>query len=1453
MLIEKDFKFNVVGERGVPKLRKFKHIGLASGILLATLGVASTTGTASADEVASSTTDTSSTFVLDQSAPSTSTESVTTGTPTVSTPEVVTPVAGNSVETAKSDASVAVEAPSTTGSITPSVAESATASAVVDEGMHATNLADAQGEASKDATSVKEKAGTTDGVLRSDVVDETLNKAIKTATSEGVNLTDKGKVTYKTLEEAKSALASQAKALDEVTAKKKANTTAVSKAVDENKAIDAENKDEADRVAKFNADGLEAMKLKNAQGQAEVDKYNAEQRALVDSENQQGQAEVDKFNAEQKASADKANADSAEKARLENESRQVDYANKLKEIEDVIKYNEGVRQRNADNLAAIEKRNKDAKDAYDKALNEYNDKLARSSKTTSDNSSAKEQYEAELAKYNSAKAELDKKKAEYEANLAKYNEALKDYESKVVDYQSKNADYLAKMAEYKAKLAELESKKTQEGYAKEVLSQSLDLNAREPQAVIVNQSSQPSRVIQKGDSSLGGYNKILGSSNYLVYDNFATNQTLSFDYTNLTHSKFNGKSISSVHYDITNIQSPLGATSVKLVVPNDPTEGFIAYREDGNGNWRQDRMEFKVTARYTLSDGSVAKFTPETPAVFTHYSLNHNDIGLEYVKDSSGKLVGINGSTIEYQASEGLARSGGSNRPEHIGLNEEWDTSSSRYVYKGAILSNATSGDSYTVTFGQGDMPKEVGGKTYWFALNTLPVTPVVPNVPTDNRVPEPVKPEAPSKPDLTPLTPPAQPNFVPVDNVPEKPVEPTPESFTPEKEKEVPSTPNKPDTVNPTVVTPTTKTFTPKEFTPKTFTPDTFTPKTPKVKPHVDVPEVVNLSADYRGAVVEQSPSIVKDVVNGDGVSVNGQLVVKGQEKTWVLTNGVLKAGRDDVTTLEISDPLPAGFEVSHERLVADNKGFDVSVTETGSTVLRANAETLALLNADKSKEVTIPNIVVTGRPLNDGATYENTYEMKVITPSGTFTTHSNTPVIYTSGRDPKKPRPKDPNGNPPVPHDNFIKPVKSVLDDKGNDINGSSVLPNTTLNYNLHLDYDQYKGVVATKSEVANGFAGIDSHTVGAFSNVELVKATAENGDDVTSMFESINVLSNEARTEVVNKILANAGYEPKGDFHIYKVKDSQAFYDKYVSKGISVNLSLKASIAEAFAKANDGKSIDNSIAQIDFGNGYTGNTVTNKVTLPKNHKSLVDSKGKAITEAETKDGSSVSIGDMVTYKLEGWTVPSGRGYDLTSYTFNDDTDESHDEYQGFMAIARTDIKLTDGSTIAKGSDLSKYAKDSYSKSTGVFKLDFDKDFLAKVSRDSEFGADVSLRVKRIAEGTVVNEYTLDVNGNPVISNKVITKTIVPPAPDKPKEPKTPTPETPKPDVPVKEVPKSPTPEAPTPVASTPDSPTPVNELPNTGESDSSATALVGLATVVGALGLAGVSRKRRVSDKG
>ncbi|MFD3049684.1 GbpC/Spa domain-containing protein, partial [Streptococcus agalactiae] len=426
------------------------------------------------------------------------------------------------------------------------------------------------------------------------------------------------------------------------------------------------------------------------------------------------------------------------------------------------------------------------------------------------------------------------------------------------------------MERYKRDLAEIS--KGEEGYISQALAQALNLNNGEPQARHSADTRNPNRIVAKGDAMLGGYSKILDSIGFFVYDTFKTGETLSFTYQNLQNARFDGKKITKVAYDITNLVSPTGTHAVQLVVPNDPTEGFIAYRNDGTGNWRTDKMEFRVKAKYFLEDGSQVNFTKEKPGVFTHSSLNHNDIGLEYVKDTSGKFVPINGSTIQV-TNEGLARSLGSNRASDLKLPEEWDTSYSKYAYKGAIVSPVTSGNTYTVTFGQGDMPQNVG-LSYWFALNTLPVARTF-------------KPYSP-KPHVTPK------------------LEPIPE---------------------PVKVVP--KTFTPKTFTPEplvsfkekplekvtqpslTLTKVTL-PKEPKPEPLPKAPKVPTVHYhDYR---LTTTPEIVKEVINTDQVNLHDKTVAKDSTVIYPLTVDAFSPNRAKTKSLTFEDYLPAGYAFDKE-----------------------------------------------------------------------------------------------------------------------------------------------------------------------------------------------------------------------------------------------------------------------------------------------------------------------------------------------------------------------------------------------------------------------------------------------------------------------------------------------------------------------------------------------------------
>ncbi len=534
--------------------------------------------------------------------------------------------------------------------------------------------------------------------------------------------------------------------------------------------------------------------------------------------------------------------------------------------------------------------------------------------------------------------------------------------------------------------------------------------------------------------------------------------------------------------------------------------------------------------------------------------------------------------------------------------------------------------------------------------------------------------------------------------------------------------------------------------------------PGTPDVK---EIPEKETYEVAIHPVIVKQTPANIKAVVNEDGVDVNGKLVPKGSVQTWVLTNSPLVAGREVVTSYTMSDPLPAGFEIDREATEGKNTAWTISYDENGKATLLATQATLDVLNAKRDQDVTIPLAYFVGRPINDGGTYKNTFATLIATSKGEYKVVSNIPVIYTPGNDPETPR-ETPNGENPTPDDNLIQPKKDVVDEKGNSINGQSVLPNTILNYVATQDFDQYKGIVASKHAIGKGFLYVDDYLDGAIDGTSLVvdSITAANGDDVRELLDMIHVLSKDSLDEKLQALIKGAGISPVGEFYLWVAKDPEAFYKAYVQQGLDITYNLSFKMKQDFVGT-----ITNQTFQVDFGNGYYGNIVTNEVPQLVVHKDVLDKDGKSI------NNSTVQIGDLVTYKLEGWVIPAGRGYDLHEYRFVDVLQHSHDDYQSFMLEAKVDFTLPDGRVIKKGDDLSSYTETVYNAQTGKFETRFKEEFLAQIPRDQAFGADGYITVKRIASGEVVNEYTLYVNGNPVISNKVVTNTPEPPKPETPK----------------------------------------------------------------------------------
>ncbi|MGQ7503382.1 SspB-related isopeptide-forming adhesin [Streptococcus suis] len=1083
----------------------------------------------------------------------------------------------------------------------------------------------------------------------------------------------------------------------------------------------------------------------------------------------QAQADLTKQTDVVKEATDKQEANTTAIKEATDKNAEIDRQNKA-EAERVAEYNktgqEAVDARNKAGQEAVDTRNAqavakreseaEAVEARNKAGQEAVDARNKSDQAMTDAINKAEQERADL--------ENARLKAEYEAELAK----IANVEAYNAEIRKRNAEAIAKAeadntrlkAEYEAKKAEMQAKTKENGYLSEVVAQSL-IYKSEPNVTIgtiegVTKFVNPEKRQEVSDANrnlvhtVSSYSEgdYVGTVDYSNGTTFLLNvgQTATVTYVGDFSASANGEKITKVVARYTAVASEKGASIV--TVSKDPTETVI-FGSDATQGFVGVGDELHIEKIFYTTSGKVVA-TKENPIIFSISSMNSlgEDSYFEYVKDLSSNMrfVPITGSQVQDHDGKIYASTSIDTIAPYSG--HDSIDSPVRYYGSGALV--AESGDTFGLTVGAS---KHQTG--HWFAMNTNVAAPVLPPLPPYKQI-------------------------------------------TPEQEKEVPTKPVEPTYVTPTLVTFTPEVFVPEKynpepFVPEVFTPETFDPITPKMIPRVEVPEKETYSVSVHPVIVKQTPANIKAVVNEDGVDVNGKLVPKGSTQTWVLTNSPLVAGREVVTSYTMPDPLPAGFEIDREATAIKNTAWTVNYDENGKTTLSATRATLDYLNANRNQDVVVPVAYFVGRPINDGGTYKNTFTTVITTPTGEYKVVSNTPVIYTAGSE----DPRNPGGENPTPYDNLIEPKKDVVDEDGKSIDGQSILPNTNLNYVAEQDFDQYKGIVASQNAIGKGFLYVDDYLDEAIDGTSLVvnSITAANGDDVRELFDMIHVLSKDSLDEKLQALIQDSGISPVGEFYLWVAKDPEAFYKAYVQQGLDITRNLSFKIKQDFVGT-----ITNQTHQVDFGNGYYGNIVTNEVPQLVVHKDVLDKDGKSI------NNGTVQIGDLVTYKLEGWVIPAGRGYDIKEYRFVDLLQHSHDDYQSFVIEAKVDFTLPDGTIIKKGDDLSSYTETVYNAQTGKFETRFKEAFLAQITRDQAFGADGYITVKRIASGEVVNEYTLYVNGNPVISNKVVTNTPEPPKP-----------ETPKPQAPAK-VEKA--------------------QLPNTGDAASYSLSLAGVVTLFASL---------------
>ena len=1263
----------------------------------------------------------------------------------------------------------------------------------------------------------------------------------------------------------------------------------------------AEAKEAYDKAVKENTAKNEALKAENeaikqrnetakANYEAAMKQYEADLAAIKKAKEdndadyqaklaayQTELARVQKANSDAKIAYEKAveentaknNAIQAENEAIKqrNETAKATYEAKIAQYEKDLA---AVKQANAANetdyqtklaayqteLARVQKANADAKAAYEKAVEENTAKnaalQAENEEIKQRNAAAKTDYEAKLAKY--------------EADLAKYKKELAEYPAKLQAYKDEQA-------KIKAAMALAESKKNEDGNLSRPSAQSLIFKS-EPNAELsltttgefVSYTGMEAAVKNTAEFA----NKLFQLDNFKVTDiqnaNYQTNKQESFGtvgkyseynsnvtsgkgptewssvllkrgqsatatYTNLQGTYYQGKKVSKIVYTYTlDPSSKFRNDKAWLGIFKDPTMGVFASAYTGN---TEDATSLFVKTEFQFydEDGQIINFDK---ALMSVASLNREANSIEMAKDYTGNFIKISGSSVGEKngqiyatESENFKKGVGGSRftmYKNSQPDSGWDNADAPNSWYGAGAVEI-SGPSNSMTIGTISSSEVLGQPAandprraeklspkkpnIWFAINGNVRATNLPTITLEKPTPpvEPTAPQAPTYEVEKPLEPaPVVPNY---ENEPTPPVK-TPDQPEPSKPEEPTYETEKP--LEPAPVAPSYE----NEPTPPVKTPDQPEPSKPE-EPNYDPlptpplaptpkqlptpPAVPTVHFHYNRLFAQ--PQINKEIKNEDGVDIDRTLVAKQSVVKFELKTEALTAGRPKTTSFVLVDPLPTGYQFDLEATKAASKGFETSYDKASHTVtFKATEETLAAFNADltKSFETLYPTVV--GRVLNDGATYTNNFTLTV---NDAYGVKSNIVRVTTPGK------PNDPDN----PNNNYIKPLKVNKNKQGVNIDGKEVLAGSTNYYELTWDLDQYKGDKSSKEAIQNGFYYVDDYPEEALTlQPELVKIRDLEGNLVSGIsvqqFDSL-----EAAPKKVQELLKKANITVKGAFQLFSADNPAEFYKNYVAAGKSLLITDPMTVKPEFGQT--GGKYENKAYQIDFGNGYATEVVVNNVPKITPKKDVTISMDPS---SDNIDGQTIPLNQYFNYRLIGGLIPQNHSEDLNDYSFVDDYDQKGDQYTGnYKVLAKVDIRLKDGRVIKAGTDLTAETQVEHDQDKGMITIRFKAEFLQEIQLDSPFQAETYIQMKRIAVGTFENTYVNTVNKVAYASNTVRTTT---PEPKKPEEPTTPTPN-----------PKG--------------NPT----LPQTGTNDSSYMPYLGLAALVGVLGLGQLKRKEDESN--
>ena len=365
--------------------------------------------------------------------------------------------------------------------------------------------------------------------------------------------------------------------------------------------------------------------------------------------------------------------------------------------------------------------------------------------------------------------------------------------------------------------------------------------------------------------------------------------------------------------------------------------------------------------------------------------------------------------------------------------------------------------------------------------------------------------------------------------------------------------------------------------------------------------------------------PDPKKDVALGETTSpnaqsINGSLVAPGDNLTYELKGQSLPQYHEQIKSFSATDVFDKGvtyngFKAFLNVTDASGKVTQIDVTNylkeqksDNSVVWTATEQLLKLLNSDayNTKASVTPTIYAKVTVDKDKAeTIDNTYFVNINNKQG----QSN--VVENKSTTPD--------------------PTKGDYDADGNDIDGKNVLAQSQNEYQLNWNNAKYKGVVASDNAIKKGFYYVDDVQDDALDVIDgSFTVTDEQGNAVKGVSAHVYDDISAVPDDVLAMLKAN-NLTPQGKFVIYSADDPQAFFKDYVQKGINLKLGFKVS-----SKVDFNGEYKNKAYQVNFGQAYETNEVTNKVIKTTPTKEVKNGLGEDI------NGKTIARGDVLAYEV-------------------------------------------------------------------------------------------------------------------------------------------------------------------------------------------------------------------------